>query len=1109
MLTAWGILTVAMIYVLGLFAIAYYVDRQARAGRNLIDSPLIYSLSLAVYCTSWTFYGSVGRAVASGVGFLPIYLGPTLMALLWWFILRKTVRIAKLNNITSIADFLGSRYGQSAGLGAVVTGVMVVGITPYIALQLKAISQTFEVLLSYPAVSTELVPSASRPFYADTAFGAAVILTLFGIMFGARDLDSSRRHEGLVATIAFESLVKLVAFLVVGIFVTYGLFNGLVDIFSRVARHPAYARLLGGDPTFGYGDWAALTWLSMMAIMFLPRQFHMAVIGNTRERHIKTAMWMFPVYLFLMNVFVLPIAFGGLLTFPGASPTSADSFVLTLPMADHQQGLALFAFIGGISAATGMVIVESIALSTMILNTLVVPWFVRRGMTRDISALLINSKRVAIALTIFLGYAYYHLIGESYTLVNIGLISFAAVAQFAPAFFGGLYWRRATKAGALAGLGAGFVVWCYTLLLPSFVRSGWIPESLIVAGPFGIDWLRPEQLFGVAGLGLWAHTVFWSLAFNLAAYALVSLYTRPSSLETAQAERFVEALGRGPVPMPTPMGGRALTPAELQELVAKFTGRDKAEAAFLAFFQTRQGWDRQRLTEADRRELLQFAERTLSGAVGTASAQAIIESLGQAATGRFETIFDVFGKVSQSLEQSREDLQRRVRELSLLNEATRRIASTLDPQRMMDGVVELLSREFELDPLTIRLLDPDGRLRIKSHAGLPPDADLAPGDPLSRETYFGECFLDNRMIVIEDSALIRKPVLVPLAGAPAPRAFVHAPIAIEERPIGVLSAYSSTGRVYFSPEFLQFFRTLAVQLGLGIHNAQLYRELGDLSRALEGKVSQRTAQLEEANRRLQELDRLKSDFVSTVSHELRTPLTSIRSLSETLFTAREMPRDRQEQLLAIIAEESQRLSRMINQLLDLSRIEAGKMEWRLEPLDLADVVAHAVQANRSLFEGKAISLTAHIGGRPQVLADRDKIIQVLTNLLSNAAKFTLPGKRVEVRTFQDGAQAVVEVEDTGTGIPPGQIEAIFEKFRQVGDTLTAKPEGAGLGLPISREIVHSHGGSLTVRSTPGQGSCFRVTLPVSQSEWASTAPSEASPRRVAPAKPALETEPDP
>ncbi|HET9489907.1 MAG TPA: ATP-binding protein [Methylomirabilota bacterium] len=1085
MLTPWAILTVALIYVLGLFAIAYVGDRRARAGHRVIDSPVIYSLSLAVYCTSWTFYGSVGRAVASGVGFLPIYLGPTLMAVLWWFVLRKTVRIAKANNITSIADFLGSRYGQSALLGAVVAVVTVVGITPYIALQLKAIAQTFEVLRQYPAVPLNLVASATRPFYTDTAFGTAVILAVFSIMFGARDLDSSRRHEGLVATIAFESLVKLLAFLAVGIFVTYGIFGGFVDIFDRIAGDPEYARFLGGDPAFSYGDWAALTWLSMMAIMFLPRQFHMAVIGNSREAHIKTAMWMFPTYLLLINIFVLPIAFGGVLIFPQASATTADYFVLTLPMAQHQQGLALFAFIGGISAATGMVIVESIALSTMILNNLVVPWLVRLGMTRDISGLLINVKRLAIVVTIVLGYAYYHLIGESYTLVNIGLISFAAVAQFAPAFFGGLYWRGATRQGALAGLSAGFLIWFYTLLLPSFVRSGWVPESLVVAGPFGVDWLRPEQLFGVV-MGSWSNTVFWSLAFNVTAFALVSLYTRPSVLDIAQADRFVGAFEEPALRPPAPVAGHALAAEGLEELVAKFTGRDKAQAAFAAFFEGRGTGDRQHLTEVDRRELLAFAERTLSGAVGTASAQAIIEGVGQVATGRFEAIFDVFGKVSQSLEQSREDLQRRVRELSLLNEVTRRIASSLDPQRMMDGVVDLLSREFQFDVLTVRLHDADGRLRIKSHAGLPPSADLSRGDPVSRDTYFGECFVDARVIVVEDTTLIRKPLVFPGPEGPAPRSFVHAPIAIEERPIGVLSAYSSTGHVYFSPEFLQFFRTLAAQLGLGLQNAQLYRELGDLSRALEEKVHQRTAELEEANRRLTELDRLKSDFVSTVSHELRTPLTSIRSLSESLLESLraggDIARSRQEQFLAIITEESQRLSRMINQLLDLSRIEAGKMEWRLERLDLGEVVAHSVDTHRALFDMKGIDIaTDHVDGAVPVVADRDKIIQVLTNLLSNAAKFTPAGGRVRIRTLRAAADAIVEVEDTGPGIPPTQIDTIFERFRQVGDTLTAKPEGAGLGLPISREIVQHHGGSLTVRSESGRGSCFRMSLPLGAS----------------------------
>jgi Na+/proline symporter/signal transduction histidine kinase len=1076
-LTPWGVATVALIYVLGLFAVAYVVDRRAREGRTPTDHAAIYSLSLAVYCTSWTFYGSVGRAVASGVGFLPIYLGPTLMALTWWFVLRKTVRIARAHRITSIADFLGSRYGQSTVMGGVVAVITVVGITPYIALQLKAISQTFEVLVRYPALPDDLVPAAARPFYADTAFATAIVLVVFAVMFGARDLDSSRRHEGLVATIAFESLVKLLAFLAVGVYVVWGAFGGLTDIFQQVAQRPEYRRMLGGDPAFSYGDWAALTWLSMMAIMFLPRQFHMAVVANTRERHIKTATWMFPAYLLLINVFVLPIALAGLLVFPGAGPVVADYFVLTLPMAGHAQWLALFAFLGGISAATGMVIVESIALSTMVLNNLVVPWFVRRGVQRDVSRVLLNSKRVAIAVTIFLGYGYYHFIGESYTLVNIGLISFAAVAQFAPAFFGALYWRPATRAGALAGLAAGFAVWAWTLLVPAFVRSGWLSGDLLSAGPVGIGWLRPEQLFGMPDMGAWAHTVFWSLAFNVMAFAAVSLYTRSSPLEAAQAERFVAAAGAEPARRPGSAAGEAVTTEQVESLVAKFVGRDKAEAAIRGFLAER-AVAGQPLTESHRQDLLAFAERTLSGAIGTASAQAIMETVGQGA-GRFEAIFDLFGTVSRSLEQSREDLQRRVRELTLLNEATRGIAATLDPAAMMHGVLRLLAQEFDFDILVVRLVDGDGRLHIRASLGLPGSSQPSAGEPVDRGTYFGDCFLDNRVVVVEDPSSIRKPVVLPETENAPPRSFVHAPIVVEERPIGVLSAYSTTGHVYFSPEFLQFFRTLAVQLGLGIRNAQLYRELGDLSRDLERKVQQRTAELEEANRRLTELDRLKTDLVSTVSHELRTPLTSIRSLSESLLAAPDLPSGRQQQFLAIITQESERLSRLIGQLLDLSRIEAGKMEWRVEALDLRDVVAGAVETNRGLLEAKGVSLVMVAPAEPvPVQADRDKVIQVLTNLLSNAAKFTPPGGRVSVRTFAEDLRAVVEVEDTGVGIPPDQLEAIFDRFRQVGDPLIGKPEGAGLGLPISREIVQHHGGTLSVRSVPGQGSAFRMALPL-------------------------------
>src|SRR5512134_2726867 len=401
MLQGWVIVVTSFAYLGLLFAIAYYADSRADRGRSVIASPWIYSLSLAVYATAWTFYGSVGRAATDGVGFLPIYLGPTLMIALWWIVMRKILRIAKQNRTTSLADFIASRYGKSALLGGVVTIIAVVGIIPYISLQLKGISNSYLILTQYPEI---VMPQrlGTQPLLQDTGLWVALILAAFTIAFGTRHLDSAEHHEGMVAAIAFESLVKLLAFLAVGVFVTFGVYAGAGDLFNRAAEHPQLSALLTpleGGLAGGYAAWVWLTILSMFAIMFLPRQFQVTVIENTDERHLKKAIWLFPLYMLAINLFVLPIAFGGRLHFP--TGVDADTFVLTVPMAEKQEGLALLAFIGGLSAATGMVIVETIALSTMVCNDLVMPLLLRwRALRlnerRDLSRLLLGIRRAAI-----------------------------------------------------------------------------------------------------------------------------------------------------------------------------------------------------------------------------------------------------------------------------------------------------------------------------------------------------------------------------------------------------------------------------------------------------------------------------------------------------------------------------------------------------------------------------------------------------------------------------------------------------------------------------------------------------------------------------------------
>ena len=329
---------------------AYFAERKELQGKSLVSNPYIYSLSLAVYCTSWTFYGSVGKAANSGLSFLTIYIGPTLMAALWWIVLRKIVYLSKENRITTISDFISSRYGKSLGLSVLVTIVAVVGITPYLGLQLKAIMTSFSLLSGRPEGSHF------------AGWFISLLLGVFAVIFGARRLDASERHGGLVFAVAFESAIKLVAFLLVGFFVTYGLFHGFGDIFGRIQQGP-YASLMkiGDGSPVSFLEWTSLTFLSMMAIMFLPRQFHVAVVENYSVDHIKKAMWLFPLYLFLINIFVLPIAYGGLLL--GDIPSTADYFVLSIPMHYGHPLLALIVFIGGFSAATAMIIVESMALS--------------------------------------------------------------------------------------------------------------------------------------------------------------------------------------------------------------------------------------------------------------------------------------------------------------------------------------------------------------------------------------------------------------------------------------------------------------------------------------------------------------------------------------------------------------------------------------------------------------------------------------------------------------------------------------------------------------------------------------------------------------------------
>ncbi|MFG1265525.1 MULTISPECIES: ATP-binding protein [Xanthobacter] len=895
------VIGVAALYLAALFAIAAFADRRAREGRSLIGNAWVYGLSLAVYCTAWTYFGSVGRAATTGVWFLPIYLGPTLVMLVAWVVVRKMIRIAHTYRITSIADFIASRYGKSPLVAAVVTLITVVGIVPYIALQLKAVSAGYTVLTATGA------QTAAPSWWQDGTLLVALALALFTILFGTRHLDSAERHEGMVAAVAAESLVKLVAFLAVGAFVTYGLFGGFADVWARASALPGVTGLLtlSGAGNFAWAQWFSLTLLSGLSVLLLPRQFQMMVVECVDERHLKRAAWLFPAYLLAINIFVLPLALGGLVLLgKGADP---ETFVLTLPLAHGAGALALIAYVGGLSAATGMLIVETIAVSTMVCNDLVMPALLRLKLIRadggDLTRLLLNIRRAAILCVLLLGYLYFVVAGEAYALVSIGLISFAAVAQFAPALLGGMYWRGGTRLGALGGLLGGFAVWAYTLMLPSVAKSGWMDGAFLTHGPFGIAALAPERLFGLSGLDNLSHALFWSLLVNGALYVGLSLWRAPSGREASQALLFVDVFARGrSAADPVFWRGRAHR-ADLEALARRLLGADTARQIFEDHARERGTGDVADLT-ADAR-LVDLVERRIAGVVGSASARVLV-------------------------------------------------AAVADEEPLGAGdVMDILNEASQL-------------------------------------------------------------------------------------------------RVYA-------------------------RALEEKSRSLEIA----SAELSAANAQLRTLDELKDDFMSSVTHELRTPLTAIRALSELMLDTPDMESEQRQDFLRIIVGESERLGRLVNQVLDMAKIESGHAEWHSTDVDLRALVADAVKATAELArtKGAEIVLTAP-ASVPTVKADPDRLTQVMLNLISNAAKFVpAQGGRIDVRLSADAGGLEVQVEDNGPGVPPADRDTIFEKFRQGGDALN-RPPGTGLGLPISRRIVDHFGGKIWLDQREGKGACFAFRLPL-------------------------------
>ncbi|WP_272006943.1 ATP-binding protein [Roseovarius sp. ZX-A-9] len=877
---------VCILYVTFLFAVAFAADRAALKGRGTwLRSPLIYTLSLSIYCTAWTFYGAVGYAARSGLEFVTIYLGPTLVMIGWWWTLRKMVRIGRSQRITSIADMISSRYGKSNTLAVFVTLIAVVGTTPYIALQLQSVTLSFAAFSKVDPTLTSVVRLRSTGLY------VAIGLAVFTILFGTRNVDANERHHGVVMAIALEAVVKLFALLAVGVFVVWGLGDGISNTLDVIDASKIAEWDVPG------GRWAGLTMLSAAAFICLPRIFQVMVVENEDEGHLRTATWAFPVYLMLMSLFVIPIAAVGLKLMP--SDANPDLFVLTLPLLAGEDSLAILSFLGGFSSATSMVIVAAIALSTMVSNHIVMPiWLRMRGGTAmvagDVRDVALLARRLSIAGVVMLGYLYFRLSGAGTALAAIGLVSFVGLSQFLPALMGGLFWRGATRMGALAGLSVGFLLWLYCLFLPSFGPGVLLPVSVIEHGLLGQSWLRPQALFGAQGMDKVVHAVMWSMLLNCAAFLLVSLLTFPKPVERLQGAQFVNVFDHSSRPGSW-TGGLAQS-EDLLIMTQRIMGATEAQALFsgMARKQGLTGYLPEPSTE-----FLGVLERELSGSVGAATAHAMISQIVGRATVSVEDLLAVADEAAQIMEYS-------------------------------------------------------SRLEAKS------------------------------------------------------------------------AEQARTAR-----------------------------------------------QLREANDKLTKLSVQKDSFLSQVSHELRTPMTSIRAFSEILRDAGGLNPEEQQKYSSIIYDESRRLTRLLDDLLDLSVLESGQVTLNMQLGLLSDMLDRAVAATGGTVDGFRIE--RDLPSEQIVLnTDVDRLSQVFINLIANAHKYCdadQPVLRIEVRSAGDKLE--IDFADNGTGIQMADQTVIFEKFARIG---VSRAAGAGLGLAICREIMARLGGEISY--VPGQsGAAFRVTLP--------------------------------
>ena len=949
----WVVLALALAYLALLFLIAWAGDRRARpAGR----APAVYALSIGVYCTSWTLYGAVGVAADGGLDYLAIYVGPILVMGLGWPLIARMVRIARAENVVSISDFISARYGKSRGVAVLVTVTAAVGLLPYFALQLKAITISFE------ALASDAAEGAVGNLPGGTTLLVAAAMAAFAVLFGVRSVNANEPHRGLMLAVATESVVKLAAALVVGGAVAFFAFDTPAGLVAAVRDDPDLGRLLAFDPLDPV--WWATCVLAALAFLCLPRQFHVAIVENTHPDDVRTAAWAFPLYLVAINVFVLPVAIVGLTLFP-AGGQSPDTFMVAIPRELGWPWLAFVAFLGGLSAATGMIIVATLALGTMVSNDVILPILATfRGLRERWEAnpgpLLLAARRIAVVGIMAAAYLTYLVIGSAFPLAAIGLISFAAVAQFAPALIGGMFWRRATAAGAMAGIGAGFLGWVWTVAVPAFATAGWLPADLVAEGPFGVALLSPLGLGGLA-LDPMLHGMLWSLGPNLALYVGVSLLTeperrrgaaRPSASSASPPTRRAASRRRAPPRSPTCTSSPPATSAASAPTPPSTPSPPPAPAT-----------TRARCRPAATPRRCTPTERLLAGAIGSASARVVVASL--LSDRRF----------------SRSDAR------ELIGEASRAILG--QHEMMRDALQNIRQGLCAFDEeFRVTLWNP----RFLALCDLPAEL-VQVGTSLEEIVRYNEARGEYGQGQF-DTLLARR-------RHPARR---DRPDVYERRrPDGTVLEVSTTPMP--SGGFVAVY-TDVTERDLA---AAALREANE---ALEARVGERTLALSAAKAEAERANLGKTRFLAAAGHDLMQPLQAAR-----LFLSALAERSRDPAVGRIDASLNS-VEHLLGELVEVSKLDSGVTTPSFADFRLADVLRPLGEEFSALAGTHGLGFRA-VPCSAAVRSDPALLRRILQNFLANALRYTDAG-RILLGCRRRGDEIAIEVWDTGPGIPDGE-----------------------------------------------------------------------------------------